>query len=116
MSMLPSTLVASVAACLLGVTAAAAQGSPSPSQASPNSGTGAPEQAPPATLVPADSELPENSTAPGAATVNATVTVDANGNRHILIASPPVPDTAENRAKYGSPLSNAGRRTQPAGN
>lgn len=114
MSMLSSTLVASVAACLLGVTAAAAQGSPSPSQAAPNSETDAPEQAAPATLIPADSEPLENSTSP--TTVNATVTVDPNGDRHILIASPPVPDTAENRAKYGSPLSNAGRRTQPAGN
>jgi hypothetical protein len=27
-----------------------------------------------------------------------------------------VPDTKENRAKYGQPLSNAGRRTRAAGN
>lgn len=28
----------------------------------------------------------------------------------------PVPDTAENRAKYGQPMSHAGKRTAPAGN
>lgn len=112
MSILPASLVASVAACLLGVTAAAA-GSPSPYQASSSSGPAAPEQG---SSAPAGSETPENSTAPGAATLNATVTVDPNGDRHILVASPPVPDTPENRAKYGGPLSNAGRRTQPADN
>ena len=32
------------------------------------------------------------------------------------IASPPVPDTPENRAKYGGPMSNAGRHTAPLGN
>jgi hypothetical protein len=48
--------------------------------------------------------------------LNATVTVDASGVRHILVSNPPVPDTPENRTKYGHPLSNAGRRTQAAGN
>jgi hypothetical protein len=33
-----------------------------------------------------------------------------------LVTNGPVPDTPENRAKYGSPMSNAGKRTQPAGN
>jgi hypothetical protein len=33
-----------------------------------------------------------------------------------LITNGPVPDTAENRAKYGQPLSNAGKRTAAAGN
>ncbi|MDP1735801.1 MAG: hypothetical protein Q8L23_00015 [Caulobacter sp.] len=28
----------------------------------------------------------------------------------------PVPDTAENRALYGGPMSNGGRRTRPVGN
>jgi hypothetical protein len=45
-----------------------------------------------------------------------TVTTDANGDRHMIVASPPVPDTVANRAKYGQPLSRAGRRTAPAGN
>jgi opacity protein-like surface antigen len=33
-----------------------------------------------------------------------------------LITNGPVPDTPENRAKYGKPMSNAGRHTAPAGN
>ena len=33
-----------------------------------------------------------------------------------VINSPPVPDTPENRAKYGQPMSRAGKLTTPAGN
>ncbi len=33
-----------------------------------------------------------------------------------LITNGPVPDTRENRAKYGQPLSNAGKATKAAGN
>jgi hypothetical protein len=33
-----------------------------------------------------------------------------------LVSNGPVPDTAANRAKYGKPMSNAGRMTKPAGN
>jgi hypothetical protein len=33
-----------------------------------------------------------------------------------VVSNGPVPDTRANRAKYGSPLSNAGRMTKPAGN
>jgi hypothetical protein len=33
-----------------------------------------------------------------------------------VISNGPVPDTRANRAKYGAPLSNAGRLTRPAGN
>ena len=33
-----------------------------------------------------------------------------------IVASAPVPDTKENRALYGGPLSNAGTRTRAAGN
>lgn len=33
-----------------------------------------------------------------------------------LVTNGPVPDTRENRAKYGQPLSRAGRATTPAGN
>lgn len=33
-----------------------------------------------------------------------------------VVSNGPVPDTAENRAKYGSPISNGGKRTKPAGN
>jgi hypothetical protein len=33
-----------------------------------------------------------------------------------IVTNGPVPDTRANRAKYGGPMSNAGRRTRPAGN
>jgi cytoskeletal protein RodZ len=33
-----------------------------------------------------------------------------------MVASAPVPDTPANRAKYGSPMSNAGKRTAAKGN
>ena len=33
-----------------------------------------------------------------------------------VVANPPVPDTLENRAKYGGPVSNGGRKTKPRGN
>jgi len=32
------------------------------------------------------------------------------------VSNQPVPDTAENRAKYGGPMSNGGRKTAPRGN
>lgn len=103
---------ASVAACLLGGVAAAQPTSPSPpaSGAAPTASQG---QSAPAAIDRA-TEASAMTTEPATATV--TATVDANGVRHLIIASPPVPDTPENRAKYGQPLSNAGRRTQAAGN
>jgi hypothetical protein len=33
-----------------------------------------------------------------------------------VVSNGPVPDTPENRAKYGKPMSNAGKRSAPAGN
>jgi hypothetical protein len=33
-----------------------------------------------------------------------------------MVTNGPVPDTPQNRAKYGAPLSHAGRATSPAGN
>ena len=59
-----------------------------------------------------------------------TVSVDTQGNTTTTttttgmpgtvttrtVTNGPVPDTAENRARYGQPLSRAGKRTAPAGN
>jgi len=39
----------------------------------------------------------------------------AAGDNHLL-TNGPIPDTPANRAKYGGPMSHAGRRTAPAGN
>jgi hypothetical protein len=33
-----------------------------------------------------------------------------------VVSNPPVPDTADNRARYGGPTSNGGRKTAPRGN
>lgn len=33
-----------------------------------------------------------------------------------MVTNGPVPDTAANREKYGRPMSNAGKKTAPAGN
>jgi hypothetical protein len=33
-----------------------------------------------------------------------------------VVTNGPVPDTAENRARYGAPVSDGGKRTTPAGN
>jgi hypothetical protein len=58
-----------------------------------------------ATVAPAAGAPAER--APSASLDNSNVDVVTNG---------PVPDTSANRAKYGKPLSNAGRMTKPAGN
>lgn len=53
-------------------------------------------------------------TPPAAASVasNASATTFTN----MTVTNGPVPDTAENRAKYGQPLSRAGKRTAAKGN
>ena len=60
------------------------------------------------------------------ATVSATSTTDAApaatssataaSVTTTMVSNGPVPDTAENRAKYGQPLSRAGKRTAARGN
>lgn len=112
MSMFRYALAGSLAACLAGGLAAA-QTTPAPPPASSGTQPGTPGEATPSAPAPTENAAPAPASAAG---TNASVTVDANGDRHILVASPPVPDTAENRARYGGPLSHAGRRTDPAGN
>jgi len=51
--------------------------------------------------------------APAATTAGADVAATAGTQ---VIASAPVPDTPENRAKYGGPMSHAGKHTQAKGN
>ena len=50
-------------------------------------------------------------TAPSATSVATPVSVTTT-----VVASAPIPDTPENRAKYGQPMSNAGKRTAASGN
>ena len=49
--------------------------------------------------------------APSATTVARPASVTTT-----VVANAPIPDTAENRAKYGQPMSNAGKRTAASGN
>ena len=53
--------------------------------------------------------------APAATTTSADVAATTTFS-NIVVTNGPVPDTAENRAKYGQPLSSAGRRTGARGN
>ena len=62
---------------------------------------------------PADAPPPRSDLSPPQGDRHATF--DANGNQHTVVSSPPVPDTPDNRARYGHPESDAGRRTHPAG-
>jgi hypothetical protein len=57
----------------------------------------------------------QSSQTPATAT---SVTTQADGSTLVnnVVTNGPVPDTRANRAKYGRPLSNAGKRTAPIGN
>jgi hypothetical protein len=64
-----------------------------------------------------------SSTSVGASTTTTSSTATSAGSlgtaasvTTTLVTNGPVPDTAENRAKYGGPMSRAGKRTAPAGN
>lgn len=65
--------------------------------------------APPATSAPAPAVNPPMAPAAETEAAPASVTVQT-------LTNGPIPDTAENRRKYGAPLSRAGKRSAPAGN
>jgi len=71
---------------------------------------------------PAKSSPPVATTAQSAQTGTAVstsvTTTDPSGATvtNTMVTNGPVPDTPENRAKYGQPLSHAGRRTLAKGN
>jgi hypothetical protein len=62
------------------------------------------------------SAAPQASQDMSGAQTGAAVNTSATTTSDQVIASQPVPDTPANRAKYGKPLSRAGKRTAPAGN
>ena len=101
------------AAAGLAVGVAAAQPAPQPASSA------APAQPAPAQPTQPHAAQPDKATAAATSPpqgVSTVVTVDANGDHHLLTSSGPVPDTPQNRAKYGPPASNGGRDTPPAGN
>lgn len=72
---------------------------------------------------PADTSTPAStsattSAAPDTAPVASSATSFASGVSvtTTTLTNGPVPDTAENRAKYGQPMSHAGKRTAAKGN
>jgi len=99
-------LISALAIGLAGPLAAQAQqvnppapeATPAAPQAAPQTDTTAPAAATPATQA--------------GAPVSATT--DASGAQ--VVSNGPIPDTRANRAKYGRPMSRAGKMTKPAGN
>jgi hypothetical protein len=70
----------------------------------------------PAPDVTAPAPTPDATVAPAAgAATERTPAASVSGGAD-LVTNGPVADTPENRAKYGKPMSNAGRMTKPAGN
>lgn len=71
------------------------------------------DTAPPTTSAPAQA-------APtGTATATSVTTADPSSGATVTVTTltnGPVPDTPANRAKYGQPMSNAGKRTPAKGN
>ena len=70
--------------------------------------------APPAEPATVSATTTEESAAPAAASSGSNVSATTFTN--MTVTNGPVPDTKENRAKYGQPLSRAGKRTAAAGN
>lgn len=66
--------------------------------------------------VPADSLTATDAATPPSADVTVTTVAQTPTMTLEVVASTPVADTPANRAKYGGPMSNAGRRTAPRGN
>jgi len=61
---------------------------------------------------------PAPAAATGTATSTSVTTTDPSGASvtNTLTTNGPIPDTPANRAKYGQPMSNAGKHTAPRGN
>jgi len=124
-------LLASAAAASL-LAAGVAHAQPG-SSASPNTGV-APNQATPVPPQPGTTGLPAPDSASTTTTTTTTTTTGtdvtastttapsaaaAGSNASFttkVLTNGPVPDTAENRQKYGGPMSRAGKHTAPRGN
>jgi hypothetical protein len=80
--------------------------------------------APPASTAtpapPADTSASSTSTTTATTDTSATAATSASSNAasfaNLKTASEPVPDTPENRKKYGKPMSNAGKKSAAKGN
>jgi len=121
-------MIASAATAALLAGAALAQNAPArdtavnpPSASPPSSQSGASDSTAPARGASGASAPGVTSPSSDAATVAPAAGAQAERAPSAsagtdVISNGPVPDTPQNRAKYGQPLSNAGRLTKPAGN
>jgi len=111
--------IAAAAVTLLGG-AAYAQEPQAPAAPAPGSTTNdgnaaqTPSEAP---APPAPTASASTETAPAAPAASTDVSATAQSTfTNMTVTNGPVPDTRENRAKYGQPLSRAGKRTAARGN
>ena len=87
--------------------------------AQPTDQSAAPSSEPAPAAAPASSSSEPATAATGTATQTSVTTSDpATGASATMTTTTngPVPDTAENRKKYGGPMSHAGKRTPAKGN
>ncbi len=95
-------------------------GTPPPQSpmATPNSMGATPATTDPSNYPPAPVTTDTTMTAPSTdtTTLPTRMYTTSSGVNVQVISNGPVPDTPENRAKYGQPLSHAGKKTAPAGN
>jgi hypothetical protein len=111
-----------IAATISAAMAAPALAQSNPSDSMPDQGAAAADQ--PTGAVnngPGDTSMAPSAGASGANASGLTTsqsTTDQNGATVVntTVTNGPVPDTAQNRARFGAPMSNAGKRTAPAGN
>lgn len=105
----------SMAALTMPVVAAA---DPSGSPVMPNSAPAATESGVPASVVFPDPSAPLGSPqnpVPQASPTSADQASALQAGDPTVVSNGPVADTKANRAKYGQPMSQGGRQTQPAG-
>jgi hypothetical protein len=109
--------IATAAAALLGGAAYAQEPTPPGAGSAPADSTTSAQPLPEDPTVPANSTTEAAPAAPApAATTTATDASTGATLTNMTVTNGPVPDTAENRAKYGQPMSRAGKRTAARGN
>lgn len=110
--MLIKTLLAGSAAATLIAGAAMAQDVTQPREPAANAQSAAAPD--PATT----NSVPVSAVTPSANVASSSTTIDRSGAAVTteVITNGPVPDTPQNRARYGQPMSNAGKVTAPKGN
>jgi hypothetical protein len=93
--------------------AAAAQPAPTDTPPAPPPPPAAADVTPAPAITPAPAPAPDTS---GYNSRSVTDLATAKAGDTDIVSNGPVPDTRENRAKYGMPDSRAGKRTKPRGN